>query len=192
MVMYAKTSGSTEVSTGRAVQLLQNPSEVSAASNALTATIRSRACSGNYVTDRGCCQSFALFSAANYHRVGPAESGSKACQRVPPAPLGDDYQKCVNAVGKTSTYFSVWTTQNWAQTKKRKANRWRLLVRKGGLEPPRFYPPDPKSGASANSATFAPGETFLPSLAKSSTLGHYRQPIGYKVLIPLSSNSRLN
>ena len=29
------------------------------------------------------------------------------------------------------------------------------MVRKGGLEPPRCYPPDPKSGASANSATFA-------------------------------------
>ncbi len=31
----------------------------------------------------------------------------------------------------------------------------RDLVRKEGLEPSRFYPPDPKSGASANSATFA-------------------------------------
>ncbi len=30
------------------------------------------------------------------------------------------------------------------------------LVRKGGLEPPRLAAPDPKSGASANSATFAP------------------------------------
>ena len=30
-----------------------------------------------------------------------------------------------------------------------------MLVRKEGLEPSRFYPPDPKSGASANSATFA-------------------------------------
>jgi hypothetical protein len=29
------------------------------------------------------------------------------------------------------------------------------LVREGGLEPPRGDPPDPKSGASANSATLA-------------------------------------
>jgi hypothetical protein len=29
------------------------------------------------------------------------------------------------------------------------------MVRKGGLEPPRLTAPDPKSGASANSATFA-------------------------------------
>src|SRR5260370_3248809 len=32
--------------------------------------------------------------------------------------------------------------------------------RKGGLEPPRFYPPHPKSGASANSATFASKTTI--------------------------------
>ena len=34
------------------------------------------------------------------------------------------------------------------------------MVRKGGLEPPHLSVPDPKSGASANSATFA--ESRLP------------------------------
>src|ERR1035441_3850594 len=37
------------------------------------------------------------------------------------------------------------------------------LVRKGGLEPPWIAPPDPKSGASANSATFACGSSIVPS-----------------------------
>jgi hypothetical protein len=42
----------------------------------------------------------------------------------------------------------------WFFPQSLKALRSRL-VRKGGLEPPWVAPPDPKSGASANFATFA-------------------------------------
>jgi hypothetical protein len=48
------------------------------------------------------------------------------------------------------------------------------LVRKEGLEPSRFYPPDPKSGASANSATFA---TLLIIQSDRSYFGLYGEPI---------------
>src|SRR5208337_1370423 len=41
---------------------------------------------------------------------------------------------------------------------KLRVSRQEELVRKGGLEPPWVSPPDPKSGASANSATFAGAE----------------------------------
>jgi hypothetical protein len=52
--------------------------------------------------------------------------------------------------------LQVGVSANFGRTEKTgKRRTCKGLVRKGGLEPPRFYPPDPKSGASANSATFA-------------------------------------
>src|SRR5579863_313641 len=67
MVMYAKTSGSTGVSPGRAVQLLQNSSEASAASNALAAIIRESRIQRELCYRSRLLSILALLSAANYH-----------------------------------------------------------------------------------------------------------------------------
>jgi hypothetical protein len=61
----------------------------------------------------------------------------------------------MNPVKGPATNQRGWA-QIWAQSKMARIHKaWKLLVRKGGLEPPWVSPPDPKSGASANSATFA-------------------------------------
>jgi hypothetical protein len=52
-------------------------------------------------------------------------------------------------------------SSTWPGNPSKKEHFGKLLVRKGGLEPPRLAAPDPKSGASANSATFARGEQFV-------------------------------
>src|SRR5258705_12528206 len=55
--------------------------------------------------------------------------------------------------------FGLWisgsTSVQLSQRPKTKDQSTIFLVRKGGLEPPHLSVPDPKSGASANSATFA-------------------------------------
>ncbi len=61
---------------------------------------------------------------------------------------------------------TAWTLPR----KTRTAQICKPLVRKAGLEPARVSPPDPKSGASANSATFAIPGSIIP-LRESRTLG---------------------
>ena len=68
------------------------------------------------------------------------------------------------------------------------ARRAKLLVRKGGLEPPPLAGPDPKSGASANSATFAlalslvKSITYLLALVQISFCSSRVCPLGHEFL----------
>ena len=52
------------------------------------------------------------------------------------------------------------------------------MVRKGGLEPPHLSVPDPKSGASANSATFAVFKSTLKGAKKNITGVYLRHNVG--------------
>ena len=101
------------------------------------------------------CDVFTLARIAGHSSITITQRYVHPHSRLHREGIPADSESGTPSGGKVSTAKPRWA-QNWAQCKK---GRFEIgpnsLVRKGGLEPPRFYPPDPKSGASANSATFA-------------------------------------
>ena len=61
-------------------------------------------------------------------------------------PQADAIERAFAPLALPSGTESTEEQESRVQSMKKGKNRmhWKLLVRKGGLEPPRFYPPDPK------------------------------------------------